>query len=30
MITYYFRLNELIKRVNKEIKEYFKKYINYK
>ena len=27
--TYYFRINELIKRINKKIKEYLKKYINY-
>ena len=28
-ITYHSKLNELVKRTNKEIKKYLKKYINY-
>ena len=29
-IVYHFKLNELVKRTNREIKRYLKKYINYK
>ena len=28
-IIYYFKSNKLIKRINREIKKYFRKYINY-